>query len=90
MENKQKKGKTEDYEIRFWKDWLNADSLRRFEMIEKMPAFDMCQNLFKTFLKMRNKKNKKMLRYSFATLLNGYFGDLVSAVYTKIKKPTGF
>ena len=85
MKTKRKKNKTSKYEIKFWKDWLEADTLKRFEMVEKMPAFDMCKNLFEMSKKMKGKKYDKMWRHSFATLLNGYFEDLESAVYTKIR-----
>jgi len=29
------KGKTEEYEIKFWKDWLESDPLKRVEMFKK-------------------------------------------------------
>ncbi len=61
------------YEIKFWEKWLNA-GFRRDEMVEKLPFFRMS-------LKM---KDNKLFRHAFATMLNGYFEDLESAVYTKI------
>lgn len=61
------------YEIKFWEKWLNA-GFRRDELVEKLPFFRMS-------LKM---KDNKLFRHAFATMLNGYFEDLESAVYTKI------
>ncbi len=65
--------KKSEYEISFWEKWLNAD-FRRAELVEKLPFFRMS-------LKM---KDNKPFRHAFATMLNGYFEDLESAVYTKI------
>jgi hypothetical protein len=31
------KNKKEAYEIKFWKEWLNADCLKRINMVEKLP-----------------------------------------------------
>ncbi|MEK6860236.1 MAG: hypothetical protein AABX54_05480 [Nanoarchaeota archaeon] len=62
------------YEIKFWKDWLEARNLNRLDMVEKLPLFKMC-------LKM---EDSQMWREAFAQLINGYFEDLESAVYTKI------
>lgn len=63
------------YEIKFWEKWLNA-GFRRDELVEKLPFFRMS-------LKM---KDNKLFRHAFATMLNGYFEDLESAVYTKISR----
>lgn len=67
----------EDYEIKFWKDWLNADSLKRLEMTEKLPIIQNIWNIKDLPLKLRN--------HSFVSMLNGFFEDLESAVYTKIR-----
>ena len=64
-----------EYEIKFWKDWLEADLLKRQELVSDLP-------LFKTCLKM---KNEKAWKNSFDSLINGYFEDLESAIYTKIR-----
>lgn len=61
------------YEIKFWKDWLEADYLDRLKLVGKLPFFKMC-------LKM---KNNKMWKSAFSSLLNGYFEDLACAAYTK-------
>ena len=65
----------EEFEIKFWKDWLEADILERQELVRKLP-------IFKTCIKM---KNNKLWKDAFDTMLNGYFEDLESAVYTKIR-----
>ncbi|MEK6887375.1 MAG: hypothetical protein AABX14_00345 [Candidatus Aenigmatarchaeota archaeon] len=66
---------TEEYEIKFWKDWLEADPVKRLELVKKLPLFGMC-------LKM---KDEKFWRGSFSSLINGYFEDLESAVLTKVR-----
>ena len=65
-----------EYEIKFWKDWLEADTLKRAELVEKLPFFKMSRRM----------KNTKMNRHCFATLLNSYFEDLESAMYVKTRK----
>ena len=32
------KKEDEEYEIKWWKDWLEADSLKREEMVENLPV----------------------------------------------------
>lgn len=61
------------YEIKFWEKWLNA-GFRRDELVEKLPFFRMSLRM----------KDNKLFRHAFATMLNGYFEDLESAVYIKI------
>jgi len=64
-----------DFEIKFWKDWLNADMLKR-------------QNLVKNLLivkKPLKTKDSKLNNNATALLLNSYFEDLESAIYTKIR-----
>jgi len=65
----------QDYEIKFWKDWLEADILKKHKLIEKLPLFKMCLQM----------KNNKMWKHAFTNLINNYFEDLESAVYTKIR-----
>jgi len=73
---------TVDYEIKFWKDYLHSDCLGRLKLIEGLPIRKMINDL-------ENIKNKKlkenMKSRMIAQLLNGYFEDLESAVYTKIR-----
>jgi len=69
--------KKEKYEIKWWKDWLEADCLKRGKMVESLP-------LIKEILSI-DKVPKKIRKHSFALMLNSFFEDLESAVYTKIK-----
>lgn len=71
--------KEDDFEIKFWKDWLYADTLERIALVEKLP-------IIKEFIDMPTKiKDKKMLKHILVSNLNGFFEDLESAVYTKIE-----
>ncbi len=65
----------QDYEIKFWKDWLEADILKRYKLVEKLPLFKMCLEM----------KNNKMWKRAFTILINSYFEDLELAVHTKIR-----
>jgi len=67
--------KVSDFEIKFWKDWLYADTLKRQDMVKNLP-------ITKQVWKMDKLPRKE---YHFASALNGYFEDLENAVYTKIK-----
>ncbi len=71
-----KKKKDEDFEIKFWEDWLYADPLKRQKLVENLPIIKEMINV--------NKIPKKIRIHSFGLLLNGFFEDLESAVYTKI------
>ena len=68
-QNNSKKDADRDYEIKFWKDWLKADTLKRLDLVEKLPLFRMCLQM----------KDEKAWRESFATLINGYLEDLENA-----------
>jgi len=65
-----------DYEIKFWRDWLHADPLKRMEMVEKLPIISEIIGMVKLPSKYRKR--------TFAMLLNSFFEDLESAVYTKM------
>ena len=67
----------EDYEIKFWKDWLEGDLLKRLELVEKLP---ITKSVFKA-----HKLPKKLREEAFATYLNSFFEDLESAIHTKIR-----
>lgn len=69
--------KKEEYEIRWWKNWLEADCIKREEMVEKLP-------IVKEILSM-NKIPDKIRRHSFALILNSFFEDLESAIYTRMR-----
>ena len=77
MEKKNSKTDVEDYEIKFWKDWLEADGLKRMKLVEKLP---ITNEVFKM-----DKMPPKMRHRIFASMLNSFFEDLESAVYTKIR-----
>ena len=75
-----------DYEIKFWKDYLHSDHLERLKLVEKLPLRKMLKDLEK----IKSKKiTEKMKAQMIAQLLNGYFEDLESAVYTKIGNKSG-
>ena len=67
--------KRNNYKIKFWKDWLEADYLGRLKLVDKLPLFKMCLKI----------KNEKMWRSAFSSLINGYFEDLKYAVDTEIR-----
>lgn len=69
----------EKYEIMWWKDWLFADTIKRFEMVQKLPFVQEMNRLSKA------KIPKRILRHSLATVLNSFFEDLENAMYTKIE-----
>lgn len=72
-----KKNKEGDFEIKFWKTWLYADSLKRQKLVENLPIIKEIINA--------NKLPKKFRKQTFGLLLNSLFEDLESAVYTKIE-----
>jgi len=59
-----------EYEIKWWEDWINADSLERQEMVEKLPFTSSVTDLMKSGLE------DKLLTHSVATMLNSFFEDL--------------
>ena len=65
------------YEIKFWKDWLEADLLKRQDMVEKLPFVREVQNVHKLPPKIRT--------HMITMMLNSFFEDLESAVYTKVR-----
>jgi len=67
----------EDYEIKFWKDWLEGDYLKRLELVKNLP-------IIKEIIKI-DELPKEHRERIFVSLLNGFFEDLESAVYTKIR-----
>lgn len=67
----------EEYEIKWWKDWLEADCLKRRDMIENLPII---KDLGKI-----ERVPEKIRKQSFALMLNSFFEDLESAVYTKVR-----
>ena len=76
----------QDYEIKLWKDYLYSDYLDRLKLVEKLPIRKMLRDLET----IKNKKiTEKMKAQMIVQLLNGYFEDLESAVYTKISNESG-
>lgn len=74
MKNKKQK---EEYEIKWWKDWLEADTLKREEMVSKLP-------IIKSIWDLKN-LSEDMRKRAFTMYLNGFSEDLESAVYTKVR-----
>ena len=66
-----------EFEIKFWKNWLYGDLLKREELVRKLPIVKELIN--------SNKLPEKMRKRSIALVLNSLFEDLESAVYTKIR-----
>ncbi len=73
---KKQKEKKEEYEIKWWKDWLEADILKREEMVNNLPIVRTVWDL--------SVLSEDMKKRAFAQTLNGMFEDLKNAVYTKI------
>ncbi len=70
----------EEYEIKFWKDWLEADLIERERLVEKLSIVRDIEDIGKM-----QKILKKIRKHFFVSLLNGLFEDLENAVYTKIR-----
>lgn len=64
-----------EFEIKFWKDWLEADLLERGDLVKNLPVFEMCFRM----------EDSDFWRESLNTLISGYFEDLESSIYTKIR-----
>jgi hypothetical protein len=70
--NKQK----EKYEIKWWKEWLEADMIKKEKLVAKLPIVKNIWNL---------KNLPEEIRIEiYAQTLNGMFQDLENAVYTKV------
>lgn len=70
----------EEYEIKFWKDWLEADLIEKERLVEKLSIVRDIEDIGKM-----QKIPKKIRKHFFVSLLNGLFEDLENAVYTKIR-----
>lgn len=64
------------YDIPFWGEWLEGDCLKRRELVEGLPVLKEMACM--------GKLPKKQRIFAMTTLLNSFFEDLESAVYTKI------
>ena len=71
-----KKNKYQGYEIPFWGEWLDADLLKRGEMVRKLPFVREVANV--------GKLPKEIREDSISLMLNSFFENLESAVYIKI------
>ena len=71
------KKQKEKYEIKWWKDWLEADMIEKGEMVGKFPIGRDIDGL--------NSLPEDMRKRLFAQTLNGMFEDLENAVYTKMR-----
>ena len=67
----------EDYEILFWKEWLEANTPKRRELVKNL-------SLLKEALEITKFPEEQRLEI-LASSLNGFFEDLESAIYTKIR-----
>lgn len=68
------------YEIKFWKDWLEADLIERIKLVEKLSIVRYIEDIDRI-----QKMPKKVRRHIFVSLLNSFFEDLENAIYTKIR-----
>jgi len=66
-----------EYEIEWWKDWLEADMLDRLKMVEKLPFTHNVKNYITAGF------SEEQLAHSAASMLNGFFEDLEDAIRTK-------
>lgn len=73
--------KNEDYEIKFWKDWLEADLIRKEKLVGGLPIIRDLEHL--------NKLPPKLRKHIFTLSLNSFFKDLTDAVHTKIRLENG-
>ena len=67
----------EEYEIIFWKEWLEADALKRRKLVKNLLIIKEALQIEKF-----PKEHREQL---LANSLNSYFEDLESAMYTKIR-----
>ncbi|MBI4895915.1 MAG: hypothetical protein HY831_05475 [Candidatus Aenigmarchaeota archaeon] len=65
-----------NHQIKFWKDWLKADKTKRLKLIKDLP-------ITRIYLK---KEPEELSEYTFVGLLNSYFEDLESQIYSKLAK----
>lgn len=61
-------------DIKFWKEWTEANELDRIELVKKL-------TLIKSLL---NIENKKIREDTFANVINSYFEDLEN--FLKVNK----
>lgn len=67
----------EDYEIRFWKDWLEADRVKRLKLVKQLSIVKEIKNI--------NELPEKYREEFFVSHLNSFFEDLESAMHTEAR-----
>ncbi|MEK6947976.1 MAG: hypothetical protein AABX19_01920 [Nanoarchaeota archaeon] len=67
----------EEYEIKFWKDWLKGDNSKRLKLVKNLSIIREVKEL--------NNLPEEFRERMLVTSLNGFFEDLEAAVYTKIR-----
>ncbi len=77
MKQNVKKNIDEQFEIPFWKEWLDGDLLKREELVENLPIMNSIVRI--------GDLPETYRKTALTTLLNSFFEDLESAVYTKIR-----
>jgi hypothetical protein len=73
---KKRKKQKEKYEIEWWKEWLEADMIKKEKLVAKLPIVKNIWNL-------KNLPEEIRIQI-YAQTLNGMFQDLENAVYTKV------
>lgn len=73
--------KKDKYEIPWWGEWLDGDSLKRIEMVEKL-------TFSKNMIALCKAKNfpLKYKKHTINLMLNSLFEDLEDALYTKFNQ----
>ena len=74
---KKQKEKKEEYEIKWWKDWLEADILKKENMVGNLPIVKSVWDL--------KDLPEDMRKRTFAQTPNGMFEDLENSVYRKVR-----
>jgi len=67
-----------EYEIEWWKDWLEGDILKRQELVEGLPFIKGLPDLVKL-------EDSNVIKHVASNMLNSFFEDLENALYTKIE-----
>lgn len=63
--------------IKFWRDWLTADLLKREEMVSNLPIMKSIWGL--------STMPKRIRKRAFTIMLNSFFEDLEAQVYIEKK-----
>ena len=64
-----------EFEIEWWKNWINGDALQRQELVEELPIIEDLTTLILD--EDLDSADKHMI---ISSLLNGYFEDLYNEV----------